>query len=518
MGRDWIVKVHKTAAALAAVVLLLTACWPVNAQEKSEWTVTFDVDGYLFKEQVPAGGTPAQIPAFPEGFNVWRDQRGLAVDPTQTPIQADTTYTASSGIPLPESQESGGGTASTVNVPADSGHRPFMNAAPDGLFHPYDSVTRAEAARIIYSLLPDPPQPAARTYPDLPAGAWYTRPMEALGALGFLVPDSGGAMRPVDPVTRAEFAKMLSYFLPAGQSGPTFSDVPALHWAHDAITAATARGLFGGYSDGTFRPDGRLSRAETAVVTGRLLGRTADLEALKTNAASVCILPDVPASHWAYGAIMEAVVPHTASNALGKEVWTQTGPYRTALPDGYHTIGNHLYRVSGGMFLHDTSADGFSYDSTGRYTTGSIALDQRLDKIIDNLTDASMTRDEKLKTLYVYIRDNYKYLKRDLVAKGTLGWEPAFAQEFLDTQRGNCFSYAATYCLLARQMGLPAKTVVGKLVWSSMTQDHGWVEIELDGKNYMFDVELEWSYLYKHGQKRNLFKMDPANPVFVYRR
>ena len=67
-------------------------------------------------------------------------------------------------------------------------------------------------------------------------------------------------------------------------------------------------------------------------------------------------------------------------------------------------------------------------------------------------------------------------------------------------------------------MGLPAKTVVGKLVWSSMTQDHGWVEIELDGKNYMFDVELEWSYLYKHGQKRNLFKMDSANPVFVYRR
>lgn len=515
-------KLHKTIAALAGVLLLLTACWPVclaEGTDPSQWTVTYSVDGYLFKEQVPAGGKPAQVPVLPEGYSAWQDRSGAVVEPSQTEIQENTVFTAvSSGVlPLspPGKPEENASPAHPI-ASASGTHAPFMSAAPDGLFHPYDSITRADAAKIIYGLMQAPPQ-AAGSYPDLPAGAWYTQPMAVLGDLGLLRPADSGAMRPVEPVTRAEFARMISYFLPGISGGPSFSDVPPLHWAHDAIAASTAAGIFGGYSDKTFRPDGKLSRAETAVAVGRLLGRTGDRTALAASAASVCILPDVPADCWAYDAIMEAVVPHTASYASGRETWTQTGPYRTALPDGYHTIGNRLYRVSGGMFLRNTTADGFTYDANGRYTTGSAALDAQLDAVIAAHTNASMTRDEKLRALYVYLRDNYKYLKKPLVAKGSVGWEPGYAAEFLDTKRGNCFSYSAAYCLLARQMGLPAVTVVGKLGTRNV-QDHGWVEMVLDGKNYMFDVELEWSYLYKYGQRRDLFKMDPAKAPFVYTR
>ena len=58
---------------------------------------------------------------------------------------------------------------------------------------------------------------------------------------------------------------------------------------------------------------------------------------------------------------------------------------RTALPDGYYRINGRLYRVQDGMFLHNTTVDGFTYDAQGRYTTGSATLDTKLNNIVETL-------------------------------------------------------------------------------------------------------------------------------------
>lgn len=50
--------------------------------------------------------------------------------------------------------------------------------------------------------------------------------------------------------------------------GP-FPDVPGDHWAAGAIAWVKARGLMAGYSDGTFRPDAPLTRAEMAAILER---------------------------------------------------------------------------------------------------------------------------------------------------------------------------------------------------------------------------------------------------------
>ena len=395
-----------------------------------------------------------------------------------------------------------------------SEHIQFMNGQPDGLFHPEDSILRAEAAQMLYNLLVEPP-PVAADYPDLPAGEWYAASVGLMGGVGALRPDLMGMIRPEEPVTRGEFAWMLRSFLPARDGEARFTDVPASYWAHDAVMDAAASGIFGGYSDGTFRPEEEMTRAEAAVAMCRLLGRNADLSALETSTA-VSIFPDVPRDSWAYGPIMEASVGHSyVEGAGGAERWTQVEPRRTVLPDGYHTIEGRLYRVRDGMFLRSTTVDGFTYDENGRYTTGSEYLDKRLPEIVSKYTDSSMTRDQKLRALYNYVRDNYRYLKRPLVDKDETGWENGYAEEFLEKGVGNCFSYAAAYCLLARQLGLPAYTVVGEL-HTRIVQDHGWVEIPLDGKTYLFDVELEWSYLYKHKRAIDLFKVDPDNAPYTY--
>ena len=128
-----------------------------------------------------------------------------------------------------------------------------------------------------------------------------------------------------------------------------------------------------------------------------------------------------------------------------------------------------------------------------------------------------MARDEKLRALYNYVRDNFTYLKRPLVDKDQTGWEPEYASAFLSMGKGNCFSFSALFCLLAREVGQPAYPVVGKL--GKNASPHGWVEMALDGAVYMFDPQLEWRYLHDYGKSGyDLFKVLPQDARFIYAR
>ncbi len=51
-------------------------------------------------------------------------------------------------------------------------------------------------------------------------------------------------------------------------SAKTFPDVPTTHWAYDTINTLTEQGIFKGYTDGSFRPDGMITHEEftTAVI------------------------------------------------------------------------------------------------------------------------------------------------------------------------------------------------------------------------------------------------------------
>ncbi|MXV21337.1 S-layer homology domain-containing protein [Deinococcus xianganensis] len=54
---------------------------------------------------------------------------------------------------------------------------------------------------------------------------------------------------------------------------PALTDVPAGHWAKDAIDLLVSRGILLGYPDGTFRGTQNLTRYEAAVIIARLLGQ-----------------------------------------------------------------------------------------------------------------------------------------------------------------------------------------------------------------------------------------------------
>lgn len=78
-----------------------------------------------------------------------------------------------------------------------------------------------------------------------------------------------------------------------------FSDVATDSDAYEAVTALSALNIIKGYEDGTFLPDGKITRAEFATIVMRTLGMNVDSKV-------DTIFNDVKADHWASGAINEA--------------------------------------------------------------------------------------------------------------------------------------------------------------------------------------------------------------------
>ncbi|MBB6673574.1 S-layer homology domain-containing protein [Cohnella nanjingensis] len=180
---------------------------------------------------------------------------------------------------------------------------PYLSGYAGRLFKPHASLTRAEMAAIVSRLVDGTTGSAKASFSDVPDGHWAGEAIRRTVALGILNGDTAGAFRPDRPITRAETAAILSRLLTSASpnaSAEDFSDTVG-HWAQMDIRKVRAAGLMTGYLDGTFHPERALSRAEAAVVLNKLIGRAAETGEEPRYA-------DVPATHWAYGAIQAAAI------------------------------------------------------------------------------------------------------------------------------------------------------------------------------------------------------------------
>ncbi len=76
------------------------------------------------------------------------------------------------------------------------------------------------------------------------------------------------------PISRAEFATLMVRITGANVSSGTltFQDVQSSHWAYSDIATASTNGWVNGYTDGTFKPSGNITYAETLTMLVRVLG------------------------------------------------------------------------------------------------------------------------------------------------------------------------------------------------------------------------------------------------------
>lgn len=94
-------------------------------------------------------------------------------------------------------------------------------------------------------------------FTDVSSDNQYSKSITTLSTLGVINGYDDGTFKPDGSITRAEFAKIITYVL--GLSGLTtpsteFSDVGG-HWANANIKTAYDQGIINGFEDGTFRPD-----------------------------------------------------------------------------------------------------------------------------------------------------------------------------------------------------------------------------------------------------------------------
>ncbi len=174
----------------------------------------------------------------------------------------------------------------------------YINGYPDGTFRPGKSMTRAEAASILAKLqhlsLTDSSKPA---FSD--ADGWYNAVINAVVKAGYMKGYPDGSFKPDKPITRAEFATMLSHFMSAKTAPNPFTDTKG-NWAQEAIDKAYAQGIIKGYEDNTFRPAADVSRAEAVAMVNRTFNikKVGDVKNPFT---------DISPSHWAYEDILAAV-------------------------------------------------------------------------------------------------------------------------------------------------------------------------------------------------------------------
>ncbi|MCZ1265709.1 S-layer homology domain-containing protein [Paenibacillus tundrae] len=139
-----------------------------------------------------------------------------------------------------------------------------------------------------------------KTFSDI-SGHWANRSIGAAVKLRMVDGYENGSFRPNASVTRAEFTAMIAraFGLGKNSASASFKDTKS-SWAAGYISALADKGVITGYSDGSFKPNATISRAEMVTIIARVL----NLNALATSAPTS--FSDVDSSNWAAAAIAQA--------------------------------------------------------------------------------------------------------------------------------------------------------------------------------------------------------------------
>lgn len=211
-------------------------------------------------------------------------------------------------------------------------HYSYLIGYSDGTVRPNGRITRAEVATIFFRLLTDDARQrnwsSENNFSDVSADKWYNNAVSTLCHMGVLGGYSDGTFRPNAPITRAEFAKIAVSFSQANGSAvySYFTDVKTTDWFAPYVTAAKDSGLIEGYSDGSFKPENRITRAEACAIVNRVLGRKPSKNHMKISGR--IDWPDCTTADWFYEAIMEATNSHTYQMGKRVETWNDKLPQR----------------------------------------------------------------------------------------------------------------------------------------------------------------------------------------------
>ena len=175
----------------------------------------------------------------------------------------------------------------------------YMELDDDDKFRPDEKATRYEVIMALDMIYDSWADDAAVTFTDVDKA--YRGVVRKFVGAQLLNGYEDGTFRGEANIKRSELCKVLA--LATGievdpDATVQFKDVSPEHWAYAYIAALTDAGYLAGDTDGNFRPEDNITRAELAVVLNRVAG---------VENGEGTVIDDVPTTHWAYGYICGAV-------------------------------------------------------------------------------------------------------------------------------------------------------------------------------------------------------------------
>ena len=211
-------------------------------------------------------------------------------------------------------------------------HFAYIVGYEDGTVRPNANISRAEVAAIFFRLLKDDVRDdnltANSVFTDVAFGKWYNKSISTMAKIGIVKGRTANAFAPNAPITRAEFAAICSRFDRSNvEIKSDFNDISG-HWAENEIRRAASLGWIQGYTDGSFKPDQNITRAEAASMINRMLHRLP--ETVEDLLNGMIQWPDNQPSDWYYINMQEATNSHDfKQKGEINEYWTKL----TANPD-----------------------------------------------------------------------------------------------------------------------------------------------------------------------------------------
>ena len=204
-------------------------------------------------------------------------------------------------------------------------HYAYVQGYSDGTVRPNDNITRAEVATLFFRLLKDEIRDEnlsdTNTFADVTEEMWCNKAISTMALLGIVKGRTAACFDPNAPITRAEFAAICARFDQSDVIGrSTFTDIDN-HWAKEEIERAAALGWVWSNTDGTFRPQDYITRAEAMTMINRMLQRVP--ESAEDLLPDMITWPDNNPNDWYYLAVQEATNSHDFTRKIsGYETWT----------------------------------------------------------------------------------------------------------------------------------------------------------------------------------------------------
>ena len=170
------------------------------------------------------------------------------------------------------------------------------------------------------------------SFRDVTSAHWAFASVERAAELGLVTGYSDGTFRPDTPVTRAQFVLMLWRMCskPAAAKAASFADASA-DWYQDALSWAVENGYVNGLSDTRFGPDAPITRQQAMAILFRLNGGQSGTELTLTGIYEQTFADSTTIASWAKDATWWAVYHELVSGVGGSRIAPEANASRAQI-------------------------------------------------------------------------------------------------------------------------------------------------------------------------------------------